>query len=316
MNQLCQRDPSDPGKMTPDLAVKITSPDDGYTYEVTLREGVMWHAPSVDLSDDRYAWLRGEHELTSDDYIFVFDMMANPQVSGRISAVRNYFDLESYEALGRYRFRIKFKNREFTSFPNLCTLHPSPRWLMMYDEDGKRFDDSNWGLKVSEHWYNNKGIGTSAYRFVEWEPGSHIRFERNPDYFGEPAAFDRITVKVIKDQNAWTRLLKTKELDLTRIQPEQYRTEILENEGPILGRRGIAQTKREELGYFFVAWNMDTPLFESKEVRQAMTLALDREGIVKNVFYDLGDVTHGPFGQQNPCYDHDIQGWPYDLELA
>jgi len=27
-------------------------------------------------------------------------------------------------------------------------------------------------------------------------------------------------------------------------------------------------------------------------------------------------VTHGPFGQQNPCYDHSIEGWPYNLELA
>ncbi len=316
MNMLCQRDVDDPGRMTPDLAVKITSPDDGYTYEVTLREGVMWHAPAVDLKDPNYAWLRGEHELTSDDYIFVFDMMANPQVSGRISAVRNYFDLEYYEAIDRYRFRVKFKEKQFTSFPNLCSLHPSPRWLMMFDEDGNRFDDSNWGVKVSEHWYNNKGIGTSAYRFLEWVPGSYIRFEKNPDYFGEPAAFDRITVKIVKDQNAWTRLLKTGELDLTRIQPEQYRTEILENEGPILGREGIRLGRRDELGYFYVAWNMDTPYFDTKEARQAMTLALDRAGIVKNVFYDLGSVTHGPYGRQNPCYDHSIEGWPHDLELA
>ncbi|MEM6731359.1 MAG: ABC transporter substrate-binding protein, partial [Myxococcota bacterium] len=315
-NMLCQRDVDDPGRLTPDLALEITTPDEGLTYDIRLREGVQWHAPAVDWNDARYNWLRGEHELTSDDFIFVFDMMANPQVTGRISAQRNYFDMEKVEATGRYSFRVRFKERLFTNLPNLCTMHPSPRWLMMYDENGKRFDAANWGVRVSEHWYNNKGIGTGPYRFVEWQPGSAIRFEANPSYYGEPPAFERITVKLVKDQNAWTRMLKTGELDMTRIQPEQYRTEILEAKGPILGQSRIAKGRRDELGYFYVAWNADTPYFDTKEARQAMTLALDRDGIVKNVFYGLGDVIHGPFPMQNPCYDRSIVGWPYDLELA
>ncbi|MEO1482972.1 MAG: ABC transporter substrate-binding protein [Myxococcota bacterium] len=315
-NMLCQRDVAEPGRLTADLATAIHTPDDGFTYDITLRRGVYWHAPAVDLSDPRFAWLRGDHELTSDDFVFVFDMMDNPEVTGRISAQRNYFMDARAEALGPYRFRVHFAKRAYTNLANLCSMHPSPRWLMMHDEDGRRFDDSDWGLRVSEHWYNNKGIGTGPYRFVEWLPGSHIRFEKNARYFGESPAFDAITVRIVKDQNAWTRLLKTGELDVTRIQPEQYRTEVLEASGPPLGTARIRQTKREELGYFYVGWNMDTPYFNTKEARQAMTLALDREGIVKNVFHGLGDVLHGPFPLKNPCYDHSITGWPYDLELA
>ncbi|MEM6531929.1 MAG: ABC transporter substrate-binding protein [Myxococcota bacterium] len=315
-NMLCQRDVDEPGRLTPDLATSIRTPDGGYTYEVEIRRGVYWHSPAVELRDPKFAWLRGEHELTSDDFLFVFDMMANPQVTGRISHQRNYFSGATAEANGRYGFTVRFEKRAYTNLSNLCSMHPSPRWLMMFDESGKKFSDSEWGVKVSEHWYNNRGIGTGPYRFVEWVPGSHIRFEKNERYFGEPPAFDGVTVRIIKDQNAWTRLLKTGELDVTRIQPEQYRTEVLERDGPPLGNPQIRQTRREELGYFYVGWNMDTPYFNTKEARQAMTLALDREGIVKNVFHGLGDVLHGPFPLKNPCYDHSVEGWPYDLDRA
>lgn len=315
-NMLCQRDVDDPGRLTPDLALSIVSPDDGRTYEVTLRRDVEWHQPAVDIDEPRYRWLKERHELTSDDYIFVFDMMANEEVSGRISAMRNYFDLESYEALDRYRFRITYRKREFTNLPNLCTLHPAPRWLLMHDESGDRHDEASWGKEISTHWYNNRGIGVGPYRFVEWDRGSHIRFEANDAYFGEPPAFDQIVVRIVKDKSAWTRMLKTGELDLTRIQPEQYRREILDAEGPILGEPRIKSARRDELGYFYVAWNMRSPLFGDANTRQAMTHALDRPGLVRSVFHELGEVTHGPFPMQNPCYDHSIEGHPYDLDLA
>lgn len=315
-NMLCQRDVKEPGRFTPDLATKITTSDKGRTFDVSLRSQVFWHPPALDLRDPRYRWLDRPHELTSDDFAFVFDMIDNPRVTGRVAALRNYFDGAEVEVLDRYRFRVRFKERAYTNLPNLCSLHPSPRWLMMFDRDGVRFDEASWGIRVSEHWYNHKGIGTGPYRFVDWEPGSRIRFEKNPDYFGEPAAFDRITVRVVKDQNAWTRLLKTGELDLTVIRPEQFRTEVLNQTGPLLGHSGIKQMRREELGYFYVGWNADSPYFDRKEARQSMTLALDREGVLKNVFHGLGRVTDGPFPQQNPCYDHQIEGWPYDLSEA
>lgn len=315
-NRLCQRGVEDPGQLSPELAVSITTPDNGLTYDVTLREGVYWHRPTVEGLEGDFQWLNREHELTSDDFIFVFDMLSNPQVAGRVSALRNYFDLDRYESLGRYRFRVTYKERLFTNLPNLCDLHPSPRWLMMYDESGERFDDATWGVKVSEHWYNNKAIGTGPYRFVSWEPGTALVFEKNQNYWREEPAFDRIQVRILKDQNSWTRLLKTGELDLTRVQPEQYRTEVLEAKGPILGNASIKETRRNELGYFYIGWNHDTPYFDSKEARLAMTLALDRASIVRSVFYGLGEQISGPFPKQSPCYDPSIEPHPFDLSLA
>jgi ABC-type transport system substrate-binding protein len=110
--------------------------------------------------------------------------------------------------------------------------------------------------------------------------------------------------------------LKTKELDITRVQPEQYRTEILQAKGPYLGDPRIQFAKYPETSYFYIGWNGDRPWFKDPLVRRAMTHALDRPAILENVFHGLGALTTGPFPQQSPCYDKSIEAWPYDLAAA
>ncbi len=316
-NRLAMRHVDDLDVWGPELAIKVTTPDDGLTYYVTLRKGVLWHPPVVDWESGRYDWLKGEHELTADDYLFVFDAIQNPQVAGRVSSLRNYFEaLDHVEKVDRYTFKVVFKERLFTNLATILDLEPMPAWLFRYDEDGTRFDDATWGLKLNEHWYNQRGFGTGPYRFVSWEPGVQLVLEANPDYWGEPPAFDRVVFHVIKDQASWPRRVKTGEIDITHIQPEQYRSEILDAKGPPLGNPHVKVTRYPTTTYFYFGWNHDTPYFSDKRVRQAMTMALDRQGLIDNVFHGLGKLTTGPFPQQSPCYDPTIEPWPYDLDAA
>ena len=84
-------------------------------------------------------------------------MLENPQVSGRMAVLRNYFEsLAGVDIIDRYRFRVRFKERLFMNLPILLDgLAPVPRWLFMYDEAGQKFDDE-LGLKYNEHWYHQK----------------------------------------------------------------------------------------------------------------------------------------------------------------
>lgn len=315
---LAERHVSDPDKFAPRLAIKVSTPDNGLTYDITLRKGVMWPVPAVDFSTGRYNWLKGDHEVTADDFAFALDILANTQITGGASYLRSYFDaFDRYEVINKHQMRLKFKQRLFTNLGTILEdLLPMPRWLYMHDEDGRKFDEATWGLKFNEHWFNQKFIGVGPYKFVEWVPGVRIVMERNERYFGERPAFDKVITLIVKDQNAWPRRLRSKDLDYTHLQPEQYRTEVTEAKGPILGQAGIKLARVKELGYFYLGWNMDSPMFGDKRVRQAMTMALDRASIVKNVFSGLGTLTTGPFPSANPCYDKTIKPWPYDLKAA
>ena len=317
MATLGERHIENPSLFAPSLGLSVTTADDGLTYVVKLRKGVKWHKPNVDWQSGRYEWLKGNREVVADDFKFVFDMIQNPQVGGRIAPLRNYFEsFERFEIIDSHTFKVVYNERLYSNLPMLLGMVPMPRWLYMYDEDGRKFDDANWGLKFNEHWYNQKMIGMGPYQFELWEPGVKIELKRNPTYFGERPSFDRVVMNIIKDQNAFPRKLKTGEADMTRLQPEQYRTEIQDAKGPLLGNPGIKFKEQSTLGYFYLGWNADTVYFSDRRVRQAMTLAFNREGIIKNVFVGLGKLTTGPFAQQNPCYDKSIDAWPFDLDLA
>lgn len=316
-NYLARRQPQDPSVYGTELGINLTESDDGLTYTVHLRKGVLWHEPTVDWASGRYEWLRGKHELVSDDFVFMIEVIQNPDVGGRAAAVRNYFEsLDHVEVIDDHTFALHFKENLFSNRETFYELEPFPRWLYMYDEDGKEFAKNEWGKKLNEHWYNQKAIGTGPYRFVKWDPGVRVTMERNPDYFGEKPPFEKLEYTIIKDQVSWPRRLKTKELDITRVQPEQYRTEVLQANGPYLGEPRIKFATFPETSYFYIGWNQDRPWFKDPLVRRAMTEALDRQGIFDNIFYKLGVLTTGPFPQQSPCYDKSIEPWPYDLSAA
>ncbi len=122
-------------------------------------------------------------------------------------------------------------------------LHPSPRWLYMYDEDGNEFDKATWGWKLNEHWYNQKGGGTGPYRFVRWEPGVVIEMEASAEYWSARPPFDTVQMKLVQDQQSWPRKLKAGEADITRLQPEQYKTEIKDNYNRRLPRKRAHQVQ-------------------------------------------------------------------------
>ncbi|MFU8806847.1 MAG: ABC transporter substrate-binding protein, partial [Bradymonadaceae bacterium] len=68
--------------------------------------------------------------------------------------------------------------------------------------------------------------------------------------------------------------------------------------------------------YFYVGWNMDKPMFADQRVRLAMTHALNRQGIIDNVFNGLGAIQTGPFYYKHPAMDPSVEPYPFDLDKA
>jgi ABC-type transport system substrate-binding protein len=238
---------------------------------------------------------------------------------GRAAALRNYFEAwDRIEVVDPHHFRVHFKENLYLNEPLLLDFIPTPRWLYMFDEDGKRFDDATWGDKQNSHWYNQRGIGAGPYRFTSWEAGVKMTFERNEAYhLGKclPAPFTGIEITMLKDQAAWLRYLSSRKLDYTQVMPAQYVSDIKGRE-PYLGEPGLKLLLHGESSYFYIGWNAARPMFNDKRVRRALTMAMDRQGLVDGVFGGLGKVTSGPFDQGNPCYDASIAPWPYDLDEA
>ena len=132
------------------------------------------------------------------------------------------------------------------------------------------------------------GAGTGPYKFQEWAKADHFTAVRNESYWEKDANgaqlpyADKIILKPIPDENTRLANLKSGEVDAFRI-----------GEGPppkdvAAIKQDPTLTYRDEPGLIveFINFEVDKPPFDRKELRQALSYAIDRSQIVKTVLYD------------------------------
>lgn len=306
----------DPDRWIPALAHRVEVNAENTQYRIFLKEGVLWHRPSVDDQDPRYEWMNEPRYLTADDFAFAIELIQNPQVDAAF--LRNYYeDLESFEVINDHEFVMTWKEPLFHSLTFTLGLSPLPRWLYGADQEGVLYDDSEVGRQFNSHWYNQRAIGTGPYRFVSWEPGGKIRLERFDQYHGERPAIERKEFQVISDATARLNNLRSGDVDYVRLLPTQYRNEIQQGGTSNFQEGGnLRYDTFQGPSYFYLGWNSERPQFRDRRVRLAMTHAFDRQGLLDRNMHGLGRVVSGPFLMDSQDYNQALEPWPYDLERA
>ncbi len=121
-------------------------------------------------------------------------------------------------------------------------------------------------------------ITNGPYMLGELTPGANLKLVRNPHYMDtEIVAFDEIHYEFVPDENAEFTRFRAGELDVTNSVPEQ-RFEALARD-PTSGLQ-----HRAWLATFYFSFNTDRgPLSSSSALREALSLAVDREAITRGV---------------------------------
>jgi peptide/nickel transport system substrate-binding protein len=136
--------------------------------------------------------------------------------------------------------------------------------------------------------YTRNPVGTGPYQFVEWMKDDHATFKRFDGYFesGIPY-FDQITYRPIPDLTVGLTELKTGNVDfLYAVDPKDVpdiksTPNLVYLEGPGVGYQGLwINTARAPLS--------------NKSLRQAVSLAVDREALLAAVYFNIGRIAAGP----------------------
>jgi ABC-type transport system substrate-binding protein len=313
---IAARLPRSPEKYYGLLAERVEITDDFKEFTIYLKEGVKWQLPAVDWSDPRYEWLKGTRYVTTADIKTTLDLILNPQVQA--SHLRNYYeDIESVELIDEHTMSIRWKKRTYQALSFTLGLFPTPGWLYGYDEDGKPFPPETAGLRFNEHWYNNRAIGCGPYEFVDWEPGVLIRLKRFEDYSGVRPPIREVNYHLIRDKNQQLLNFQSGLLDIHEFSVSQYREKILNTTLESPYKAGLYSVHAiTQMVYRYIGWNMEHVLFKDRRVRLAMTHAMNRGGIIRNVLHNLGEPISGPFFPYSGAYDTTITPYPYDLNEA
>lgn len=302
------RNLANPEVFEPLMAESWSLSEDKLTYTVKLRKGILWH----DFTDPVTGREWRDVEVTAHDFKFYLDVVMNPRTN--CAPLRTGLqDIRDIEIVNDYEFKVIWKRRYFLSESMTLGLSPLPRHLYHAYEgpfDPLKFND--------DHRRNRMIVGCGPYRFVRWDKDARVVFTRWEKYFGNalgigPAIRD-IAYEIIKMDNTRFQALLSGGIDWMGLTPEQW---VARTAVPQFGEKGTLKKYRTTgRAYSYIGYNLKKPLFQDRRVRQALTMLVDRERILKNIYHGLGRIVTGPFYYDSPYNDRSIEPWPFDPARA
>jgi peptide/nickel transport system substrate-binding protein len=266
------------GQLHPGLATewKSTAPT---TWSFKLRQGVKWH--------------NGD-PFSSADAKFSVERTYDPAVKARVSTV--FPTIERIEAPDPVTLVIHTKNPD----PLL------PARLAFY---GGQIVPKKYLEQVGADTFNQKPVGTGPVRFASWVKDDKTVLEANPDYWGGRIDVDRVVFRPLPETAPRIAALLKGEVDaITQVPPDQG-DRIASN--PTTRVAGALYA-----GLYVLAVNSKVPPLNNPLVKQAMSLAIDREAIVKELWRGRGIVPNGPIAKGDNHYDATLPPLSYDPREA
>ena len=275
-------------ELEPCLAEKWTVSQDGKIITYFLRKGVKFHDGV---------------EMTAEDVVFTWKVFTDPKVNSPYGADYQY--IQNVEIMDPYRVKVIYKKAFAPALANNFN-DILPKHLL----EGKDIRNNDG--------FNRHPIGTGPYKFVEWKTGQQVELEANPDYWEGKPHIHRFVLRIIPDQSAQFLSLLKGEIDAigawtsNGLSPEQYARETQKPKFTDYYDR----YQTDIFVYTYIGWNLGNPLFKDVQVRKALTMAIDRQAILNNVLYGLGEVCTGPFVPSSWAYNKDVKPLSFDPEGA
>lgn len=269
-------------------------------YTPMLAESWEWNEDSTsitfNLRDDVY-W-SDSTKCTSEDVVFSFDVYSDPAAQTRFYGIFNNLymneegriDLEkTFEIESPTTLKINFAKKSTSMFEDLL-VPVLPSHILSGLERENIFTDG----------FNSKPVTNGPFYLSSWDKTQSITLKRNPQSFlYDEGNLDELIFKVVPEYNSRIIQLKKNEIDITEfVQPGDVND--LKDDGlqiyPIKGRE-----------YDYVGWmNIDAEsysengtikphkLFGNKNVRTALTYAINRQEILNEFLNSYGEIAVGP----------------------
>ena len=160
----------------------------------------------------------------------------------------------------------------------------------------------------------NPGLAFGPYRIAQLVPGSQIVLDRNPTWWGEPPAFDRIVVKAIENTTALEANLLSGEVDMIEGSVGLSLDQALAFERRHGDRFQVLY--KPGLVYEHLDVMLDNPVLADPRVRQALLYGLDRAAISERLFAGRQPVADTPVHPLDWVHTDDVRHYPYDPAKA
>lgn len=264
------------GSVGPRIATEWSSNDDATVWDFTLRDDIVFHDGTP---------------LTAEDVIFTFEQVQTNPNSRNTRYLVNVVSMEEVEP-GLLRFEL---NTPFANWPRQMTL------LSIVPKAAYEAAGGSEGFAKAP-------VGSGPYSYVSYTSGVEIVVEANPDYWGDAPTLDTITYVPVTTDEARVSGVQSGSLDLALIPPSQVPA--LDGSG-VVDVRSVGSNQTMYLGFNTLEGLTADPL-----IREAVSLAVDREAIVATILGGLGVPANQMSSPANFGYDDDRDPLEYDPDRA
>jgi peptide/nickel transport system substrate-binding protein len=269
-------------RLVGDLAERWDISEDQLRITFHLRKNVKWHDGKP---------------FTADDVEYTYRAYVDPDTPTAYASA--FMRIERLRVLDSHTVEVVYKSPYAPALGSWVVNKILPRHLME-------------GAPVALSPLKRNPVGAGPYKFKEWKTGEKIVLEANQDYYAGRPYLDTLVVKIVPDQASLFLQAKGGQIDQMKLTPMQFArlTSACQLED------SFKKYRFTDFGYVYLGYNLSDRRFTDKRVRQALTMALDRESIVKGALLGLAQVAHSPYKPDSFWHNLRAKRWPYDPKRA
>lgn len=280
--------------------------DKGFTPR--LADRWEWARDSMSIAfhiSPRARWHDGQ-PVRANDVRFSYRIYTDPKVGSNVSSEISTID--SVSVRDSLTAVVWFKHRRPEAFYDFVyQIYILPEHILK--------DIPPDQLRTSD--VTRKGIGSGQFRLTRWDAGRRLELTADTaNYFGR-AKLDRVVWSIVPDAGAALAQLLGGQADLlSLIPPDQVHL--------VDSSKANRTVSYPNLQYAFLGFNLvdpknaarPHPIFGDRQVRRALSMALDRKAMLQNVFGPTGKLSYGPFPRSISFADTTVRLLPYDVNAA
>ena len=287
-------------EIRPGLAESWDISPDGKTVTFHLRKGVKFGATKG---------FKPTRDFNADDVIFSFKRQSDPanpynKIGGGKYDYYNDMDLPKLvTSIDRKDdYTVVFNLSE----PNVTLL--ADMAMDFAAIQSAEFADAMMKAGTPQQ-FDQVPVGTGPFIFQSYQKDAVIRFKANPNYWGGKPPVDELVYAITPDATARYSKLKTNECQIASYpRPADLAEMQKDPELQVLSQPGL------NIGY--LSFNAQKPPFDKKEVRQALSMAIDRGAILKDVYLGAGQQAKNLIPPTMWAYNDAVVDYPYDPAKA
>ena len=283
------------------LAEKWDVAADGKAFTFHLRKGVKFHSNAVftptrdfNADDVLFSWSRMAdvnhpfHKITAGQTYSYFEDMAMKDIVDRV------------EKIDPYTVRFVLKRAEAPFLADMAMDFASILSAEYFETMLK---------KGTPNAADAQPIGTGPWQFSGYQKDATIRYKAFDKHWkGRPKA-DNLVYSITKDATARFAKLKTGECHVMAF-PKPADLEAMRKDP------ALEVLQKEGLNVGYIAFNVEKKPFDNKLVRQALSMATNKEEILKAVYQGNGQVAKNPIPPILWSYNNNVKDYAYDVAKA